>query len=1294
VPLRDFHPAVQRWFTATLGPPSEPQRRGWPLIREGRHTLIAAPTGSGKTLAAFLWALDRLIGSGSQLPDQTQVVYASPLRALSNDVQKNLQTPLAQLRQLDPSLPQVRVLVRSGDTPASARSAMRRLPPHILVTTPESLAILLTTEGGRDMLRPVRTVIVDEIHALVRDKRGAHLALALERLEALAGPVQRIGLSATQKPLHEIASFLAGCRRECACVDIGHRRRHDLALEVVPVPLAPVCSHDTWSVIDQRMAELIEAHRTTLVFVNTRRLAERLSARLAERLGAEAVACHHSSLSRERRLDAEQRLKAGTLRALVATASLELGIDIGEVDLVIQVGSCRSIATLLQRLGRSGHGPGRISKGRVFPLTQDELVEAAALVRAVNRGDLDRIVQPRCPLDILAQHVVAECAARTWEENELFECFRRAWPFRDLARDDFDRVAALHTAGRSGLLHRDGVGARLRGRRRARLTALTCGGAIPDNTEYRVVVEPEGTVVGTVDEDFAVESSAGDIFQLGNASWRVLKLERGLMRVADAQGLPPSVPFWFGEAPARTDELSFEVGRLRQECAGPEWAEAEVGLSSEAAAQLAEYLEQGRRVLGALPTTRRVIVERFFDESGGMQLVLHAPFGRRINRAWGLALRKRFCRGFGFELQAAATEEAIVIALGPHHSFPLEAVLDYLHPASARDVLVQALLDTPMFTARWRWNAMRSLVLERSQGGRRVPPPILRMRADDLLIAAFPAVLACPENLPPGDLPVPWEHPLVRQTIQDCLTEAMDVDGFLAVLEDLRSGRIERLAVDTPEPSALARGVLAAQPYSFLDDAPLEERRTQAVSQRRSLDPERADEVGALDPAAVERVRAEAWPQPQSAEEVHEALLWMGFVTDAEAPAWRPWLEELAAARRVTRGGDRWYAAEADRSPREVWRGRLQALGPVFSDDPVLQELEGEGFAMRLRLERRAAWCERRLLARIHRYTLEGLRRQIEPVTSAEYRRFLARWQHVEESCRLDSPAGVLEVVSQLAGWEAPAREWERSILAARVRGCRREWLDELALGGRIAWGRLWGSGKCPLKSAPISLLPRGELDAWLSLCPPPEDGGLCGPASDALEALRRRGALFHDDLLREARLVPAHLEMGLAELVARGLVTCDSFAALRQMMAPPSRRRAPLAPAGRWSLFRPAPAPTPPADATAQAEFAARALLRRSGVVFRLCVLRERLPVPWSALLRALRRLELRGEVRGGRFVAGHSGEQFALPHAVEALRATRRLDPAPPLAVSPADPLNLDGVLTPQPAVTRSRRAPVMVG
>ncbi len=901
--LSAFDPLVQEWFER-LGVPTEPQVRGWPVIRAGEDVLISAPTGSGKTLAAFLICIDSLIRRArtGELPDHTEVVYCSPLKALSNDIHKNLERPLAEIRALAAergvSLAPIRVGLRTGDTNASDRQRMLRERPHILVTTPESLYILLTAEKPREMLAGVRTVIVDEIHAVVDDKRGSHLALTLARLDRLAGRPQRIGLSATVKPLEEVASFLSDKAR---IVHAGHRREMELAVEVPRDELGPVASNEMWGGIYDRLAELIAANRTTLIFVNTRRLAERVAHHLGERLGPGVVLPHHGSLSRPLRLEAERKLKEGELRAVVATASLELGIDIGTVDLVCQIGSPRAIGVGLQRIGRAGHWVGAIPRGRLFTTTRDELIECAALVRAIRKGELDRLEIPRNALDILAQQIVACCATEEWDEDELFEMVRATWPYRTLARSDFDAVIGILSEGistargRSGAyLHRDAVNRRLRGRRGARLAAITSGGAIPDSANYLVVAEPEGTTIGTVDEDFAVESLAGDVFLLGTTSWRIRRVEAGRVRVEDAHGAAPGIPFWRGEAPGRTIELSQEVSALREEIArrgegGAEWLAAECGLDRRGAEQAVEYVREGLAALGTLPATHTIVAERFFDEGGGMQLILHSPFGARINRAWGLALRKRFCRSFNFELQAAATDNGIVISLGEQHSFPLDVVFEFVRPENAKYVLTQAMLDAPMFGARWRWNATRALAILRFAGGRKVPPPIQRMRADDLMAAVFPDQAACAENLT-GDIRIP-DHPLVKETIDNCLYEAMDLEGLTEMLRRIEDGRIRTVAIDTAEASPFSHEILNANPYAYLDDAPLEERRARAVQLRRTLRTDVTDGAGALDPEAIRTVAEEAWPLVRDADELHEALLGM-----VKVPARAEWALFFAEA--------------------------------------------------------------------------------------------------------------------------------------------------------------------------------------------------------------------------------------------------------------------------------------------------------------------------------------------------------------------------------------------------------------
>ncbi len=1392
--LQGFHPAVAAWFARHFAAPTPAQVQAWPSIRAGRSTLVAAPTGSGKTLTAFLSAIDQLVreglANGGELPDRTCVVYVSPLKALSNDIRINLEEPLAGIRaELErQGLPAVdiRSAVRTGDTSQGEREAMRRRPPHILVTTPESLYVLLGSDSGRQMLAGARSVIVDEIHALAGSKRGSHLALSLERLQALCPePLVRIGLSATQKPIEAVARFLCG-NADCHIVDIGYSRARDLGIEVPPAPLEAVMSHEVWDSVYDRLAALAEEHRTTLVFVNTRRLAERITRHLGERLGIDKVAAHHGSLSKEQRLGAEQRLKAGRLKVLVATASLELGIDIGDVELVCQVASPRSIAAFLQRVGRSGHSVGGTPKGRLFPTSRDELIECVALLDSVRRDELDALAIPRAPLDVLAQQIVAEVACREWREDELFQLLSHAQPYAGLPRERFDAVLRMLAEGyasrngqRGAYLHRDGVHGLLRGRRGARLTAVTSGGTIPDAGDYQVLLEPQGLTVGTVNEDFAVESLAGDVFQLGNVSYRILRVEPGKVRVEDAQGLPPNIPFWLGEAPGRSDELSVSVSRLRERLdallaegqGGAEplapalrWLEDELGLPEAAARQLVEYLARARAALGVLPSQSALVLERFFDESGGMQLVLHSPYGSRINRAWGLALRKRFCRTFNFELQAAATEDAIILSLSTSHSFPLDEVWRYLNSKSAEHVLIQALLDAPLFGVRWRWNATTSLALPRFRGGRKVAPQLQRMRSEDLLAAVFPDQVACLENIV-GEREIP-DHPLVAQTLDDCLHEAMDCEGWLALLRRMEAGEVALHARDLPAPSPLAAEVLSASPYAYLDDAPLEERRTQAVLSRRWSDAESADDLGALDPEAIAAVRAEAWPEARDADEMHEALTGLGCILAGEARAnlgWELLLGRLARAGRATRlrsgAADLWVAAErlsqlravypqarlapeldlplalqegwsAEDARLELLRARLTGFGPrtevqlaMDLDLPpadiafALAGLEREGYVLRGRfspgIDDEEEWCERHLLARIHRYTVRRLRREIEPVERADFMRFLFDWQRVSRTTRARGAEALAGVLSQLEGFQAAAGAWESDLLPARVADYGINWLDDLCRAGRLVWARLPSrgtargrSGAGPLRSTPIVLLPRRQLPLWGALCADAPEPELSSKAQKVLQALQEQGALFFDELTSEAHLLRSELEMALGELVAVGRVNADSFAGLRALLLPAAKRsrqerraRTPLfgmADAGRWALLR---RPRneliegqPPRLQAEVLEHVAMTLLRRYGVVCWRVLEREAdwLP-PWRDLLRVYHRLEARGEIRGGRFVAGLTGEQFALPEAVGLLREVRRREKdGEYLVLSAVDPLNLAGTLLPGskvPAVAGNR-------
>jgi ATP-dependent Lhr-like helicase len=1400
------HPIVREWFLNKLGAPTEPQEQGWPHILRRTTTLISAPTGSGKTLAAFLACIDRMVRKAlsGELQDRTEVLYVSPLKALSNDIKVNLEIPLGEIQRLAMErgllMPEIRAAVRTGDTLMHERRAMLQRPPHILVTTPESLYILLTAEKSREILKSVDTVIVDEIHAVADDKRGAHLALSLERLEALTErPPLRIGLSATQKPIELIAHFLTGGWPDPQIVQIGHQRQVDLAVEVPASELGPVATHEMWDEIYERIAELVRQHRSTLVFVNTRRLAERVAHHLAERLGNEAVATHHGSLSRKLRLAAEKKLKAGEIQVLVATASLELGIDIGTVDLVCQVGSTRSISVAWQRVGRAGHWHGAIPKGRIFATTRDELVESAALVRAMHAGDLDRIEIPEAPMDVLSQQIVAACACEDWQEGDLFALVQRAYPYRNLQQIEFDSIVEMLSEGISArrgrygaYLLRDRVNGRLHGRRGSRLVAITSGGTIPDNSLYSVVAEPEGTLVGTVDEDFAVESLAGDVMLLGNSSWRIRRVtSAGRVIVEDAHGAAPTIPFWRGEAPARTAELSAQVAVLRekvndltrevapgmdlraaaQALAAVDWLIKECGLDRAGAEQIVEHLVTGRAVLGAVPTQTTVIAERFFDESGGMQLVIHAPFGGRVNKAWGLALRKRFCRSFNLELQASATDDGINISLAEQHSFPLADVFRFLHPASVSEVLQQAVLASPIFTARWRWDASRALVLQRFQGGKKVPPPIQRMRADDLLATVFPDAAACPENL--ETQPNIPDHPLIREVMKDALSEAMDVEGLKLILERVLNGSIQCVAVDTPVPSQFSHEILTANPFAYLDDAPLEERRARAVEMRRMLPETVMSEVGKLDAAAIAEVRAEAWPDVRDADELQGVLQTLialpkigegnplsisplRTLVQESLISWKTHFEQLSQQGRAvlatSDGRNYWVAAERAQSFTRVFpdalfasavaevesnvptreevlvtlaAGWMEHCGPVtaraFAEvlmlpqpdiDKVLLRIEGTGAVLRGKFTDSAGveteWCGRRLLARIHRLTLGRLRREIEPLTAAQFMRWLFHWQHVARGTQLAGERGTLEALRQLQGYEAPANAWEHQILARRVIGYDPKNLDQLCLSGAVGWGRfsphpamLTESGErsgrrvTPSSIAPITFFVREDGD-WMSYprreWAAAEHPGLSPAAKDVLQFLRQQGASFFADIVRGTRKLKAEVETALWELVAIGFITADGFDNLRALIDP--KRRAgqgsgkstrPRDSIGRWSLLFAGSSE----EHAAEIEAICWMLLKRYGVVFRELLTRESILPRWREVLIALRRLEDRGEIRGGRFVSGFLGEQFALPLAVESLRAGRTEPPSGEvLTVSAADPLNLAGIVVPGEKVAANSR------
>jgi ATP-dependent helicase Lhr and Lhr-like helicase len=1442
----ELHPAIAAWFAERFPEgPTEAQAQAWPLVQSGSDVLVAAPTGSGKTLAGFLMAIDqayRAHQAGEQVSGRTRVVYVSPLKALAVDVQQNLERPLAEIAEaaerLGLPVAPITVAVRTGDTTAGARTAMVKDPPTLLVTTPESLYLYLTAERSRQTLTGVRTVIVDEIHALARDKRGSHMALSLERLEhvQLEGRPQRVGLSATQRPIEVTAQLLSGAgatthlagavqsthgERHVEIVDCGHRRDVRVSIELPEQELAAVLSQEQMADIVQRIAAHVKGHQTTLVFVNTRRLSERIAHLLGEILGPDQVAAHHGSLSAERRRRTESRLRAGDLRALVATASLELGIDIGPVELACQVGSPRAISTFLQRVGRSNHSRHGVPEGVLFPTTRDELVECAALFAAVRRGRLDAVLPPTAPLDILAQQVIAEVsAAGEWQEEGLFDLLRRSAPYGGLSREDFDAVVELASEGiptgrgpRMAFLHRDRVNGVLRPRRGARLAALTSGGAIPEVGDYRVIAEPDDILVGSVNEDFAIESMAGDVFLLGTHSWRIRRVTAGEIRVTDAEGARPTIPFWVGEAPSRTAELSEEVSDLRVAVAekrtrvGPDaavgYVTATCGLEREAAEQVVAYLSTGLEQLGVMPSQGDVVFERFFDEAGGMQLVVHSPFGGRVNRGFGLALRKRFCVTFDFELQAAANDDSVILSLGPQHSFPLSSAARLLHPNTVRATLEQAVLASPMFTSRWRWDLSRALAILRFRGGKKNPLPIQRMEADDLMATVFPALAACQENTAPGPIQLP-DHVIVRQVIEDCLHEAMDVDGLRDLVARLHSGAITAHFVDSVEPSVLSHEIVNSEPYTFLDDAPLEERRSRQVQLRRGL-PVEAHDLSRLDTAALEKVRAQVAPAPAGAEELHDLLL--STLVHCPRADWQEWFTELVVAGRamvvrpLVRGAaeagadvgggadvgvgagsplglpDLWCSTErrdwaealfpkasfepdyrlpqamrspgspadepdapdADLAAAMAVRGHLELTGPVTAEGLAfacamtpgqvqigLARLEAEGFAMRGRFDpalgANEQWCARHLLARIHSYTQNRLRREIEPVSSQDFMRFLLRWQHVAPGTQRQGRAGLLSVVEQLQGFELAAGAWEESVLPARVENYQRRWLEDLCLSGEVGWGRLSlrtpeadgqprRGASTPSRATPVTFTLRADLP-WLTMATrgsaSPEEPAH-GAARDVLDALRSQGAMFSSDLPGATGRLPVEVQEGLWDLVARGIVTADGFAAVRSLFSRrevwarrhlPERRRLGLRPnpanlrairqpgEGRWALLATSARTAGPALATDElAEHVAGQLLARWGIVFWDLGSREDLAVPWREILWALRRFEARGLVRGGRFVTGFAGEQYALPDALDELRHIRRTERKGELVrLSAADPLNLSGVILP------SKRVPAL--
>jgi ATP-dependent Lhr-like helicase len=1342
--MPEFLPFVRRWFTATFSDATRPQREGWEAIASGRDTLIVAPTGSGKTLAAFLWALDHLhrLGMQRRLDDRVHVVYISPLRALNNDIEKNLREPLAGIRAAAAAegldLPEVRVAVRTGDTLAAARQAMTRRPPHVLITTPESLYILLTTQGFRPALAQARFVIVDEIHALMASKRGAHLALSLERLQALveAGGAgvrpQRIGLSATVRPVEDALAFLTGATaREPALVDAGFSR--DLDVQVVaPVDDFLTATSDTvWDAALQQIAELVQAHRTTLVFAQSRRSAERLARDLNDRLPEGQVAAHHGSLSRRARLEAETRLKAGELRALVATSSLELGIDVGAIDLVVQVQSPRNVAAALQRVGRAGHLLSRTSRGRIVVTKGEELMEAAAVVRAIRERQLDRIAMPQAPLDVLAQQIVAAVAAESLEVDVLHQRFANAAPYYGLSRETFLEVVRavaeplpLEVKGIAPRILWDRVNDRLHARRGSRFLALTAGGTIPDAGLYDVYVAETDLKVGTLDEEFVTESLPGDVFLLGSHAWKIAKVRADRVLVEDAQGMAPTIPFWKGEHPSRSWDLGLAVGRLRRDAAdrldAPDfaaWAARETGVDTRAARAMHAWLVKAGEVLQGVADDEGIVVESFADEMGGRHAMIHSVFGMRINGAWGMALREQIRRRFGLLVEASHVDDGILLSFAPGQTPPApERLVTLVTPEELDALLGEALIGSPLFGTRFRHAAVRALFIPRMTRGQRTPAYLQRLKADALL----ESVRGQPD------------FPVVAETLRECFHDAYDVPRLKRLLERLHDGEAWTRHVDTPVPSPFVYPLLLAWDWAYLDTGHAEERRSDTVLMRKAWSvapgPLRADIIAAVE-AELQRTTPER--RARDANELAAILDDLGdlareeiadrVVEDADGL-----IAALVAERRIAEiefaGGRRtWipatdatlYAGLATEAGLERLLLRvLRTRGPMAVEalagryglaaedvTPALQRLVLRGVVRHGPFVAGAEgtqYVHVAVLDEVQRRQVHA-RRVPRPVAMAEqFSAFLLRRHHLHPAHRLVGPPGVLAALELLQGEDFPVRVWEQDLLPARVEDYQRDWLDRLGLSGEIVWTVFEPPDRARAASDPT----RGERSrtgrvgaalrdnvGWL------RDGGerpeLDPGTKNLLLHLQLRGASFARDLARATGLDPVRVQAALWELFRAGMATPDTFSAIVAAATLPragedrarGRRRRPqrgqargpllhLPPVGRWSAL----AEDEPLAPEERDEARAHLLLARYGVVAR-----ELARGDWATLRHVLLRMEYGGEVVRGYFVEGLSGEQYALEGALAELTApgTRRAEPH--VLVNLVDPANLWGRVWP---------------
>ncbi|TDR20864.1 DEAD/DEAH box helicase [Marinicella litoralis] len=1292
-----FNQVINQWFAKKFKKPTPVQQAAWQKIKTGKDVLVSAPTGSGKTLAAFLSAINQLFESQADESTGLKVIYVSPLKALSNDINLNLQTPLCDLNALHKEQFQLTSAVWTGDTVSYEREKIKRQPPHILVTTPESLYNILTSKAGRAMMNGVETVIVDEVHALASNKRGAHLLLTLMRLEALAlRRPQRIAISATQRPIEKMQNYILHPEFS-EVVNLGHRRTMDLSIEIVASPLSAVISNEQWGEIYELLATAIKQHRTTLVFVNNRRLAERVAKHLAERVGQDWVTAHHGSLAKEHRLLAEQALKAGKLKAIVATASLELGIDIGDVDLVCQLGSPGSIQAFLQRVGRSGHGVNRTPKGMIFPLTIDDLLEATALFRAIDSDQLELTQFPIQPLDVLAQQIVAEVSQKNWQLSQLYHLYKTASLYNSLTEQQFTQVVQMLADGYSGrstfqkaLVFYDEITGEIRPRKAASLTALLNGGTIPDQFDYDVRLLPDDLKIGSLNEDFSFESIPGDIFQLGNHSYRILKVQTGVVFVEDAAGQPPNIPFWFGVQMWRSDELSRAVSDLRHDLdryieTGMKEPPSELPVNQLGLDQLINYTQKTKDVLQVFPSQQDVVVERFFDGNNDMHLVIHSVFGSRVNRAWGLALRKKFCRQFNFELQAAALEDALILSLSSTHSFELATIKGYLKADSVKEVLIQALLDTPFFVTQWRWNASVALAVKRRRGGKRVLPQFQRNEAEDLVAEIFPEQIACAENIA-GSRTVP-DHPLVEQTINDCTLGIMDVDKLADILHQIDVGKINIHYIDSHTPSPTSLAIINARNYAFLDEAPAEERRTLAV-QSQSLDQSFAT-IG-LNPQDITEFNSHIRPKVRDLDELQEYVFFMGILWPDEAVQFSAGLQSLMDQGKVLRhdikGIDVYISPKyknllvlLTEQPAELERAdllnmvgnRLTLSGliafeqihkriPVAASvlQQVLIQLEINGVAFQFKQDQ---WIERNHLAKLRKSQLNRFRRAVVTLSADAYNDFLSDWQFINKPAV--GVEGLSQVLNQWQGYAANVQDWENDVLKPRVEDYHGMMLDMLCQSGQYIWKR----AKAKLVSDDLNQMSIKKtqftfLESKLSHLFPAQDNILPMNSKSlmVLELLNKRGAMFFREVLDLTDLMPVELEQVLIQLIKHGLIVADGFQALRVFSQSPAERRRQLLKAkkhannygylemmGRWSVIK-----TKQVDVSAYIHI----MLQRYGVLSYDIWNKEDLPVKWRTVSFELQTLEARGELLAGRFIHNMSGMQYAKPNAYRKIQSMTR--------------------------------------